>query len=88
MGVVSKSNVIRDNQVIPAVVINVQKSGAGAPLRGLDGGISSNIGKRIITVILPHLVFSPVGDIEIEPTIVVKIAHRGSHAIPPSINAG
>ena len=55
MGVVSNGNVIRDNQVIPAVVINVQKS-ALCPIERIDGGISSNIGKRIVTVILPHLV--------------------------------
>src|SRR5260370_6049589 len=78
---------IHHEEVLPAVVIEIAELGGPAPERLAGAGFFGEIGERAVAIVVPqhvaffHVFVGDVGDVDIEPTVVVVVGDIDVHAL-------
>src|SRR4029453_18619222 len=68
-------------QVEPAVVVVVEKAGAGAPSAGGDAGTGGDVGERPVAHVAVQGVAAVVGHVDVGEAVVIVIAGGRAHAV-------
>ena len=80
--------ITRDDEVKPAVVIEVHPGGARRPPAGGNPRLPGDFLKRPVPAVPVEDVAAVVGDVKVRAAIVIVIAHRRAHAIAAPAHAG
>ena len=80
--------VVRDEEVEPAVTVVVEERGAASPLAVVDSGPRGHVGERAVTVVVVEDARAVGRDVEIAVAVVVVVAHRQAHATTHPADAG
>src|ERR1700758_3499300 len=76
-------DVAGDKQVKAAITVVIAPGSAVGPVSQCDSGLLANIRKSAIVVIAIEAVFAEVGDEDVRPAIIVKVADR--HTESPAV---
>src|SRR5687767_4996967 len=78
----SRVYVAGDKQIEIAVAIDIRKRTTGAPDRRGDTGRFRDVDERAVTVVPVQQVGADVGDVEVDPSVVVNVAGARAHTEP------
>jgi hypothetical protein len=81
-------DVVRDEQVEIAVLVEIREGAPRAPQRRADTSGARDVGEGPATSVAVERVGPDAGDIQIHPTVVVVVAGAGTHAVAAMTNAG
>ena len=84
----AEMHIIDHKEVQISIVVEIQKSGAGAPAPVAHAGHLGDVRKAAAAVIAQQHIGAEVGRVEILIPIVVEIARRTSHAVAPVAGPG
>ena len=79
--------IVADEEIQPAVVIKIHKRGANAPVWVVCAGHLRNVSKCPITVVTPHLIVAEIGDIQVDPAVVVVVTCSDTHSVAASVDS-
>ena len=77
-----------DDEVQPAVAVDIDEAGARRPAVACHAGLFGDIGKRSVAVIPVQNIVAEVGDVEVRPAIVVVVAGRHPHSVGMAAHPG
>src|SRR5262245_10956636 len=83
----TKIHIVANIKVQPSIPIKIKKGRTDAPSGIICPGLFGNISESSISVVSPHLVGSKISQVQINPTIVVEVARRHTHAIAMRVNS-
>ena len=73
-------HVAGDEEIEPAVAVEVAPGSAGGPVAERDAGFFRDVGEGAVVVIVIEAVLAEVGDVEIGPAVVVEVADDSAEA--------
>ena len=79
--------IVSYEQVEPVVAVVIEKRSADTPTGVVGSGFCGHVGKGAVTVVLQHLVAAKVGDVEVDPPIIIVVAARNAHPVPVGLQA-
>src|SRR6185436_4703592 len=74
-------DVVRDEEIEVAVMVDVEERTARAPQRGIGAARVRDLAETAMTRIPIEQVWSDVGDIQVDQAVVVVVARAGAHAV-------
>ena len=86
-------DVAEDDQVEPAVVVEVDPGGGGGPVHARGGvaagaGLLCDVGEGPVAVVVVQVVAAELGDVEVFEAVIVKVADGNAHAVADALEAG
>ena len=73
--------VVPDEQIQPAVAVEVEKCRRHAPRRLVGAGLGGDVGERPVAPVAQHPIPPEARQVQIDPTVVVVVARRHTHAV-------
>src|ERR1019366_2894217 len=73
--------VVGNEKVEPAIPVKIDEGSTDAPTRNVGAGFCGDIGECAVPVVAPHLIVAEIRDVEIDPSVIVEVRSRNSHAI-------